>query len=128
MRTAVVVGVVVAWLGMGGCGSSQRAGGGMAATRVGDRVIVPVELDDYVIRMPATVPAGEAVFEVKNVGHHTHNIRVAGGSVDAGLDENLEGGQSATLTVRLSPGRYRVTCPVGPHATMGMRLWLTVEE
>jgi len=112
-----------------GCASS-RSGDQMQATTSlsSSRVTVPVELDDYVIRMPATIPPGDVTFAVKNVGDHSHNVRVRGQNVDAALPKNLKGGESGTLEAHLEPGTYRVTCPVGPHAMMGMRTTLTVKK
>ena len=89
---------------------------------------VPVELDDYIIRMPASLSSGDVTFVVKNVGKHAHNIRLRGPGGDAALSHNLRGGESATLDMHLAPGEYRVTCPVGPHAMMGMRTTLTVNQ
>jgi uncharacterized cupredoxin-like copper-binding protein len=121
---------------LAGCAKSQHAGDEAQATPSPSpspsaseaRRTVPVELDDYVIRMPATLPPGDVTLTVKNVGKHAHNIKLHGPGVDAALPKNLGGGESGTLDVHLQPGTYRVTCPVGPHAMMGMRMDLTVKQ
>jgi hypothetical protein len=89
-------------------------------------VRIPVEFDDYVIRMPATVPPGEAHFDVKNVGHHAHRLKLTGNGVDADMDHNLAPGEAGTLDAPLAAGTYRATCPVGPHAMLGMKRTLKV--
>ena len=125
---SIAVMASVAVLGVPGCKSSQEAGKGMQAEIVDGRIVVPVELDDYVIRMPTTIPPGTIDFNVKNVGTHVHNVKIVGDGVNSSLAENLQAGQSAVLTLPLNPGVYRVTCPIGPHAALGMRLDLTVTD
>ena len=133
-RHVCVFGLIACLLAVG-CSSSRPAGGQTQATTApssgsgssSSRQTVPVELDDYVIRMPDTLPAGDVTFDVKNVGKHAHNIRLRGPGVDAALPNNLRGGESSALDVHLNPGTYHVTCPVGPHAMMGMRTTLTVK-
>jgi plastocyanin len=126
-RIAAVLAVVsFAWLA--GCKSSQGAGAHMSITKTAAGAEAPVELDDYVIRMPETLPAGEIVLHIRNVGKHVHNIEIQGHGVDAALPDNLAPGQSADLRLTLGPGVYHVTCPVGPHDMLGMRMELTVTE
>lgn len=109
------------------CASSQNATGPTTYTKTADGAQVQVLLDEYKIHMPTTIPPGEITLNVKNTGHHEHTIEVSGQAVDAKLSPNLKPGESATLRVHLNPGTYKVWCPVGPHATMGMRLDLTVQ-
>ena len=120
---------VIACFVVAGCAKSQSAPAttSPSPSPSAARRTVPVELDDYVIRMPASLPPGDVTFTVKNVGKHAHNIKIHGPDVDAVLPKNLRGGESGTLDVHLQPGTYRVTCPVGPHAMMGMRMDLTVK-
>jgi uncharacterized cupredoxin-like copper-binding protein len=108
------------------CGSSQHATGPTTYTKTAAGVQVQVLLDEYKIHMPTTIPAGEVTFNVKNTGGHKHNIEINGAGIDAKLSRDLEPGQSADLDVHLDPGTYKVWCPIGPHANMGMRLELTV--
>jgi hypothetical protein len=68
-----------------GCSSSQGAGEGMQVMQTAEGTTVPVELDDYVIRMPEEIPAGDLVFDVRNVGDHEHTIKIEGNGVDAPL-------------------------------------------
>jgi glucose/arabinose dehydrogenase/plastocyanin len=89
---------------------------------------IDVELEEYVIRMPEEIPAGETVFMVRNVGSELHNLRIEGQGIDVSLPTDLEPGESGRLEVDLEPGTYEVTCPVLNHAALGMRLELTVTE
>ncbi|HVR44585.1 MAG TPA: cupredoxin domain-containing protein [Thermoanaerobaculia bacterium] len=89
---------------------------------------VEVVLIDRRIEMPATLPAGRTVFNVTNQGEDEHNFEIEGNGIERELPENLGAGESATLEVDLSPGTYRVYCPVGKHAEEGMSLQLTVTE
>ena len=114
-----------------GCASSQPAKTPMRATTSPSGVagvLVPVELDEYAIRMPSRIPRGDVTFDVKNVGHHTHTLALHGNGVDASLPEHLGAGEAGTLAVHLEPGKYKVTCPIGPHALLGMKRTLTVEK
>src|SRR5262245_33765167 len=104
------------------CKSSQHAGANMSVTKTAHGATVPVELDDYVIRMPETVPPGDIVMQIRNVGKHVHNITIEGHGVNASLPENLKPGGSTELRVTLTPGTYNVTCPVGPHKMLGMHM------
>src|SRR2546421_10215379 len=108
--------------------SSQHATGTTTYTRTTSGVQVQVLLDEYKIHMPTTIPAGEVTFNVKNTGGHKHNIEINGRGIDAKPPHDLDPGQSADLHTHLDPGTYKVWCPVGPHANLGMRLELTVKE
>jgi glucose/arabinose dehydrogenase len=90
--------------------------------------LVDVELDEWVIVMPETIPAGETVFVISNAGVFVHNFRIQGEGIDETLPDDLQPGDSARLEVSLEPGTYRVTCPVLNHAALGMRLELEVSE
>ena len=79
--------------------------------------IVNVRLVDYAIEMQNQLPAARTTFEITNDGDHQHNFEIEGQGIEEKLAEPLKEGESATLTVELKPGRYRVYCPVGDHAT-----------
>ena len=113
---------------LAGCASSQHATGDTTYTRVDDQVLVEVLLNEDKIHMPTTIPGGDVVFQIKNIGTHEHNFKIAGQGVEAAPPHNLKPGESTELRVQLKPGTYKVTCPVGPHASLGMRLELTVTE
>lgn len=89
---------------------------------------VSVQLDDFSIEMPRTLPAGPTTFRVTNVGAVEHNFEVEGQGIEEEFDEDLEPGESRTLEVDLEAGEYSVYCPVGDHEDRGMTLTLTVED
>ena len=70
-------------------------------------------------------PAGTITFVVQNTGQAPHNFAIKGNGVEERLPV-LEPGQSATLTVDLSPGTYEYECTVPGHAMAGMQGTLTV--
>jgi uncharacterized cupredoxin-like copper-binding protein len=69
--------------------------------------------------------AGTTTFVVQNIGHAPHNFALKGNGVEQ-KTPLLESGQSATLTVDLSPGTYEYECAVPGHAMAGMQGTLTV--
>ncbi len=89
---------------------------------------VEVSLSDFVIDMPATLPAGPTVFNVSNDGEAPHNFEIEGQGIEMELESDLQPGESGTLEVDLQPGTYTIYCPVGNHADMGMELELTVTD
>jgi uncharacterized cupredoxin-like copper-binding protein len=127
-RTICAVALFTSAVTLASCKSSQGAGQHLSATKTATGAEVLVELDDYVIRMPESIPSGQIVLHVKNIGTHVHNIEIQGQGVDAKLPRNLPPGESTDLRVTLTPGTYHVTCPVGPHEMLGMRMDLTVTE
>jgi uncharacterized cupredoxin-like copper-binding protein len=90
---------------------------------------VNVSETDFALK-PAnpTVKAGEVTFNVTNDGQTLHSLEVEGPGEESELDQELQPGQSGTLTVDLSkPGKYEWYCPVGNHKEMGMKGEITVK-
>lgn len=114
--------------------------GGTATSRV------ELTLTEYAIAVaPASVPAGSVTLAARNAGTMIHEVVVvrtelapnalpvdANGSViEDGLDilgeiEDVEAGESGSLTVELTPGRYVLFCNVLDHYRRGMATALTV--
>jgi len=83
-----------------------------------------VQLIEYSIRMPDTLPAGAVAFNVRNGGEKDHGFEIEG------IEEKtqiLKRGDTATLNVDLKPGTYTVYCPVKGHKERGMRRRVTVK-
>ncbi|CAN5369268.1 hypothetical protein BH23GEM4_BH23GEM4_14060 [soil metagenome] len=78
-----------------------------------------------------TVPAGEITFLVTNGGTMEHAFEVEGEGIERET-KHLAPGASATLSVELSPGRYKIYCPIEEdglvHAAKGMRTVLYVGD
>lgn len=84
-------------------------------------VIVNVTLAEMTVTLDQTqAPAGAITFIVQNDGHAPHDFVITGNGVEQKI-ALLEPGQSATLTVELSPGGYEYKCTVPGHAIAGMR-------
>jgi uncharacterized cupredoxin-like copper-binding protein len=88
---------------------------------------VSVQLVDYEIHMPTSIPAGTTTFDVENTGKRKHSIEIEGNGIEVELEPVLAPGGKGSLTVELQPGTYKVYCPVGDHEKKhGMVTSLTV--
>ena len=91
--------------------------------------VVEVVMTEYHFEMPATVPAGRVVFQVKNAGTLEHDLTMVSLPDDFPLtiDEQLRGeeragfqtrarvaplppGGGSTFAMDLAPGRYGIAC------------------
>ena len=101
--------------------SGDRAGAAAAGGAT-----INVTLKEMTVALDKTqAAAGTVTFVVQNTGHAPHNFAIKGNGVDQ-KTPRLESGQSATLTVDLSPGTYEYVCTMPGHAMAGMRGTLTV--
>jgi Cu-Zn family superoxide dismutase len=90
--------------------------------------VIPVNLSEFKIDMPKSLPAGPTAFAVVNSGNKDHNFEIERGEFETEFDANLEPGEADVLEVNLSPGTYEIYCPVGDHEQEGMQLELRVEK
>jgi glucose/arabinose dehydrogenase len=90
--------------------------------------VVQVSLVEMSIVMPTELPAGPTTFEVTNDGDFGHNFEILGEGIEQVFDQDLDPGETRSMTVDLAPGNYTIICPVGTHAEEGMTLSLTVTE
>ncbi len=117
----------------GGAMGTDTTGTGDAEALATERVTV--SLVEWAIEMPATLSMadtgrnpGQFIFEVTNNGTAEHNFEIEGQGMEREFESNLQPGETQTMTVTLQPGTYRVYCPIGSHAELGMDLQLTVTE
>ena len=89
---------------------------------------VAVQLTEYSIDMPSTLPPGPTTFQIANVGSEDHNFEIEGNGIEKELPAPLKPGESGTLEADLVPGNYEIYCPVGDHDEKGMRARLRVED
>jgi uncharacterized cupredoxin-like copper-binding protein len=87
---------------------------------------VEVQLTEYQINMPDTLPAGSVTFNVINAGKEDHSLAVEANGYHGELPEPLKRGDRHPLDVTLKPGTYNVYCPVDGHKGKGMARTLTV--
>ncbi|MEZ4711774.1 MAG: spondin domain-containing protein [Caldilineaceae bacterium] len=89
---------------------------------------VAASLVEWAIDMPTEIPAGPTTFIVSNDGARVHNFAIENAEMGVAevFAEDLQAGQTMTMTVDLQPGEYDVYCPIGNHAAQGMALTLTV--
>ena len=92
----------------------------------GDTVVV--EMDEYVIDAPDTLPAGRLVLEVRNMGFEEHNLEVHRDSLLFESGRPLNPRETRLMEVVLDPGPHRLVCTVSGHEGRGMTRPLTVVE
>ncbi|HEY2093560.1 MAG TPA: hypothetical protein VGJ81_16925 [Thermoanaerobaculia bacterium] len=85
-----------------------------------------VELIEYQISMPDTLPSGPMTLNIANGGKEDHSLVIDGNGFHAFLPEPLKRGDRATLDIDLKPGTYQVYCPVEGHKGKGMSKTVTV--
>lgn len=118
---ALLVAVALAACGDDDDDDAAEMGGAPAQQRV------EVMLVDHDIQMRTALNAGPTTFVVNNAGQIDHNFEIEGQGIEEEFDDNLKPGDTKELTVDLVPGTYRVYCPVGSHADMGMEIEVVVE-
>jgi uncharacterized cupredoxin-like copper-binding protein len=93
---------------------------------------VTVNLTEWKIEMPTSLPAGATTLKITNGGKETHNLKIQGQGLEKALSKNLKPGETGELQVDLKPGTYKVYCPVGAgptsHDSKGMAFQLVVTE
>jgi uncharacterized cupredoxin-like copper-binding protein len=110
---------------------------------------LPVKLDDYKFWHDVTsVPAGEVMFDLTNVGDEVHELIVIKSDMDTaalppsavrgevdeaaigeyiGGWEDVQPGAMASGTLTLAPGRYVLLCNLTDHYSRGMVSTLQVD-
>jgi plastocyanin len=131
MRAArtLLLGLVAAALGATGCGDDRAY-----TTVTGEQV--DVRLDEYRIRPERIrVFAGPITFVAHDTGRLTHNLAVVQFDRPLGDEEErmygeptktLFPGRTASTTVRLVPGKYRLVCTIANHDNLGQYAELKV--
>ena len=108
------IAAALAALALGGCG-----GLGPAAEVRGGRV--EIVLDDFLISpQNLRAPAGKLTVVVTNRGRLGHNLRVRDRDGEPVKVTTLLPGKSATETVTLRRGEYKMLCTVANHEQLGM--------
>jgi plastocyanin len=87
-----------------------------------------VTLDDYLLRPQAirVAKGGRIAVTAVNRGRLGHTLFIRKGERIVLRIRTLRPGASATLTRRLTPGKYELFCTLANHEELGMRGTLTV--
>ena len=102
--------------------SSTTASGGGGAGGAVDISETEYKLDPS----DPTVSAGKVTINASNDGGTTHNLEIEGNGVEEVTDD-LQPGQSGSLSVDLKPGDYEIYCAIDGHKDLGMEGTLTVQ-
>lgn len=87
---------------------------------------VTVSLKEFrLVPSTSVFHAGRTTLVAVNRGKLPHALAIAGPGVKA-RTSMLRPGRSARLTVTLKSGTYSLWCPVGNHASLGMKLSVKV--
>lgn len=97
----------------GGCGSSD-------AVRVQGRTInVKLEEFRFVPQRIVATP-GRTTITARDAGVLAHNLKLLRRGVEVGGTDTIQHGQTASTTVTLKRGTYRMVCTIANHDDLGM--------
>jgi hypothetical protein len=82
--------------------------------------------DDSILVRPRLVARGKVTLDIANDGTLEHGFRLVGPGVDEQSQEFLGPGDHRRVSFKLEPGTYRLFCPDGNHAALGMWAQLVV--
>jgi plastocyanin len=111
VRIGLMAVAVAAALALAACGGEDARGGGGGTLSMIDNEFDPASL---------TVSAGDSL-EVSNDGSNPHNITIEGTEID----EDVEPGQSTSVSIDAEPGEYTMFCEY--HRSGGMEGTVTVQ-
>jgi uncharacterized cupredoxin-like copper-binding protein len=96
--------------------STSAAGGGGGGGQT-----VQVSEKEFKITLPSTtLKPGSYTFDLSNDGKIQHDLTINGPGVSNAKTPLINGGQHATLKVKLSAGKYDFYCSVTGHKQLGM--------
>jgi uncharacterized cupredoxin-like copper-binding protein len=94
--------------------TTASGGGGGAQT-------VQVSEKEFKITLPSTtLKPGSYTFDLSNDGKQPHDLTIDGPGVNKEKTPVINGGQHATLKVKLTAGEYDFYCSVPGHKQLGM--------
>jgi plastocyanin len=98
-----------------------------AATGSGGGQTVQVSEKEFKITLPSTtLKPGSYTFDLTNDGKIQHDLTIQGPGVNKAKTPLINGGQHATLKVKLAAGTYDFYCSVPGHKQLGMDVKVTV--
>lgn len=81
---------------------------------------IQIELTEYSIKVPPTIPGGHQTLSIVNSGKEAHSLTIEADGHAYKLPEPIRSGDRGTLVVDLKRGMYSVYCPVDNHKGKGM--------
>jgi hypothetical protein len=122
-RTCFALALAVA--AASGCASlGLQRPGSADAPEVLDVVLTDRSIDVW----PRLVARGKVGLEIVNHGQLEHGFRIVGPGTDEQSDEFLTPGEHRRVWLKLGVGTFRIFCPDGNHADLGMWSRLVVIE
>jgi hypothetical protein len=88
--------------------------------------VVDVTLTGTDFQMNGAVLPGPVRFHVRNATSGEHSFAVEGNGRRTQLGDPIEGGGTADLEATLTPGSYRIFCPLRGHASVELAGQLVV--
>ncbi len=99
--------------------------GGAVAAAQATTPTVKVTMQEFRLTAPAKLPVGRVTIVAVNSGKLSHALAIRGPGVNV-RTPIVAPGRSARLSVSLKTGSYTLWCPVGNHASAGMKLTVRV--
>jgi uncharacterized cupredoxin-like copper-binding protein len=113
--------LVLAACSSGGGGNKADNSTSSGASRTGSGTRVTVTETEYGLKLSrSSFTPGTYTFVADNAGKITHALSVDGPGVEDARTQNIQGGQSSTVTVTFKKGSYELYCPIPGHKQLGM--------
>jgi hypothetical protein len=84
------------------------------------------EREYHIALSTKSLPSGTVVLVVHNAGHVAHRLSIAGPGLSVKTTPTIQPGATRSLTVTLGGGSFTLWCPIGSHASLGMKTTLTL--
>jgi plastocyanin len=111
--------------------TATTAEGATTGTPTGEPDLIHIVLREWSVSVSKSpIRAGRTTFHAMNEGKYRHAVEIEGGGQEWKTDPIALGG-TATLIANLTPGTYKVYCPIvdtqGNHQERGMSTTLVVQ-
>jgi hypothetical protein len=121
-RIVIALAVVVA---LALAGAAVGAFAGQSTSR--KSTVTVTEREYHITLSTKTLPSGTVRLVVHNAGKMAHRLSIAGPGMSAAkTTPMIPPGATRGMTVSLGGGTFKLWCPLGAHASLGMRTTLTL--
>jgi plastocyanin len=132
-RHALALLLLPAVLLAAGCGGGSSSGGSSASSTPastpaggGQTIDIPISSSGFSFtKSSVTAKAGTVTLNAMNPQSVAHDISIKGNGVDV-KGNQVQNGDTSTVTANLTPGTYEYYCSVPGHEQAGMKGTLTV--